>query len=1390
MATHTVTLTTDSGTTGFPGELRSAINDASAGDTIDIRVPAKATINLTLGTITVNKTLFINGNHTAVAGTQIIATNQDSPIFLFQSGAELATLTVNDDTNTNKLQLESSIMFGNAPAIRVTCNMVPAGGSTMPSFDVGAKTGTNLDLYLLVIKMFGFGVEITGAAANCRIKGIMVESTGADIDGIYIDGATATAYIENSKFGTGSGVPNGILFKNKASGTLEFCQIHAYTVAVDFEMKPTDSSAVFNCKIASKVGNLGIRIQQGGTFSIQGNFFGTLAPISGLLGTCILAEKDTVLTSVFLNEFANASIGLHVKCGADDLSAVIQKNRFNLNTSGGQIGMGMQKGIWIQKDGAGGGTHTFTINTTNEFAGCDVVEAACIFVETGSGTIQNCFFGTNGAQAFTYQNVDGIVMQTDGAEGSWTVSNNVILKCTRHGIHVKHNMAGSITNNFLGAPSAGSLTGTGNQNGIALETNGSPPVNDNVIGYNVRGIYVIIAFSGTILRNLIGITSTAAIVGNSFGVVWQAGTGTFGGASVVDRNVVSNSTSTGIALIGSATPTITNNYIGTDTFGALSAPNKDGISLDTTGFGAIGPGNVISGNTMDGIVGEKTYAGTISGNYIGVTASGTARLANRTGFYWKDGSATMNNNVVSGNQIYGFFMPSAGAGTINLTITNNKIGTNAAGTAAVENGWGTTPAFGAGVYAQTGTLTIGTNGTGNTISGNNGDGVKLLGNANATLKSNIVGLNESGDAAIANVRHGVSVAESTDVTIGGTAATTEGNIISGNGERGVDISTAHAINLYNNKIGTNAAGDAARPNAMEGIFASNATLNVGTNGAGNLISGNTGNGIGVSVSVTSTVKSNFVGTNAAGTAALPNGAGGMRIASGITHTIGGTGGTAGMGTSDGNLISGNGNYGICFAEGVVATMQGNYVGTDKTGTLAVPNPDGVQLTNTSGTVTVGGVSAGPEPMAQQTRPNVVSGNSDTGIFVNTSGTGMAVIQNNIVGGNPTLTGAVSNVTNGITVDPSDEVRTTVGVASHTTGYWGGRNMVTGTSSGSLLSSTTTLQNCVDPDPATVALCGADPHAVCLDRTRIDVYHPGFYRFFSDEEGTVANLEVRRRDVRGRDYAHAIWLRWVDSLTGQIEEETHTFVGPVFDSRVDGEHASLERTVHVAEKALTFVLEGEFNTVGMRIAGAGMYAKCNGLMAGQLLPVSDIESTECVGEPRLVALCERKRNALVCGSKNPHMVSFFGATIPSPKQIGGVELLTVADNGAENVYAAHGMFLDHHVKEVKVSQNGSVVARFAFGENRMRFSDLRDQTARATETGPTGVLEWAIGPLFVRAQSCGAISFAVEEGNFSGMAGLLATTLAEAKMDGNKKSGVKKHDGLYAKLVEPHLLSVE
>lgn len=163
----------------------------------------------------------------------------------------------------------------------------------------------------------------------------------------------------------------------------------------------------------------------------------------------------------------------------------------------------------------------------------------------------------------------------------------------------------------------------------------------------------------------------------------------------------------------------------------------------------------------------------------------------------------------------------------------------------------------------------------------------------------------------------------------------------------------------------------------------------------NVISGNNGPGILIYGGSTNFVLGNYVGVKSDGLTPLPN-TSGVFIEASSDNSIGGN--TVGRR----NIISGNSADGIfLFANNNL--VQGNYIGTDASGTIAVPNGgDGVWVSSTSPENAENQIG-GPGPG----QGNLISGNTLSGINVEASDDN--IIQGNIIGLNAAQSAVLPNL---------------------------------------------------------------------------------------------------------------------------------------------------------------------------------------------------------------------------------------------------------------------------------------------------------------------------------------------------------------------------------------------
>ena len=172
-----------------------------------------------------------------------------------------------------------------------------------------------------------------------------------------------------------------------------------------------------------------------------------------------------------------------------------------------------------------------------------------------------------------------------------------------------------------------------------------------------------------------------------------------------------------------------------------------------------------------------------------------------------------------------------------------------------------------------------------------------------------------------------------------------------------------------------------------------------------------------------TIRCNHIGINRAGNSAEPNNRDGISGSAADFLTIGGTS------FDDRNVISGNGTHGVGMSgtSNNDATFKGNFVGTDATGTVAIPN-------GSAGVIIPGdNAQVGGTTTAER---NVISGNGWSGLRISGYNDNWTVV-NNYIGVDVFGTGALGNGDDGIFIN-----YTSCCVAeSHTIGEMGAGNVI-------------------------------------------------------------------------------------------------------------------------------------------------------------------------------------------------------------------------------------------------------------------------------------------------------------------------------------------------------------
>jgi uncharacterized repeat protein (TIGR03803 family) len=397
-----------------------------------------------------------------------------------------------------------------------------------------------------------------------------------------------------------------------------------------------------------------------------------------------------------------------------------------------------------------------------------------------------------------------------------------------------------------------------------------------------------------------------------------------------------------------------------------------------------------------GILVQNSDGHVVEGNFIGTDATGTNALGNESGVLVLSGGLRVGGSTPAARNVIGGSV--VGVNIVSSTsnqVVGNFVGIGADGTTVVPNTYG--------MYLQTcfqSQIGGSTPGARNVISGN-ANGCFITGGGSNFVQGNFIGTDVSGTLKRANV-NGVAVIESANNLIGGTDA---GNLCSGNSSAGVYLSGASTSNniVTGNLVGTDASGTNALGNET-GIYISAGTGNrVGGLAAAsrNIVAGNL-YGIYVNVTAGSEILGNYIGVATNGLAVVPNTHGIYLYHSLLTQIGSLTPGAR-------NVISGNAS-GCYLNAGGSNLIQGNFIGTDASGTLPRGNVYGVAV-NESVNNLIGGTDAGAG--------NLLSGNVSAGVLV----TGSSA-SNNVVAGNRLFDNGALGIDlgdNGMTLNDSGDV---------------------------------------------------------------------------------------------------------------------------------------------------------------------------------------------------------------------------------------------------------------------------------------------------------------------------------------------------------------------------------
>jgi CSLREA domain-containing protein len=322
------------------------------------------------------------------------------------------------------------------------------------------------------------------------------------------------------------------------------------------------------------------------------------------------------------------------------------------------------------------------------------------------------------------------------------------------------------------------------------------------------------------------------------------------------------------------------------------------------------------------------------------------------------GSTSGAGNVIGRNGGDGIIIVSTAA-----TIQGNFIGTDGSGSVAAGNGLN---GFGNGIYLNGANIAVGGTGigAGNVVAANRpSDLLVEAGTTNVVIQGNYVGLDRTAAQPLYDRTNGGIYTDGIGTLIGGTAPGARNVVTAGHAPVYVGPSASNTV-VQGNYINLDASGGTVVGHPFRGAAitdtGTNTTIGGSVTGAGNVISGQNDNGIGIELKATgATVQGNYIGTDRSGatsSASFGNTIG-VAINGGDSNTVGGTSAAAR------NVISGN-TYGVLIVDALSQAsgnvVQGNYIGVAVDGTTVLGNGAfGVALVGAGTTNnTIGGIAPG------------------------------------------------------------------------------------------------------------------------------------------------------------------------------------------------------------------------------------------------------------------------------------------------------------------------------------------------------------------------------------------------------------------------------------------------
>jgi parallel beta-helix repeat protein len=824
------------------------------------------------------------------------------------------------------------------------------------------ESDNNTVMGLQIVRFPADGIQIGAAASQNRIGGNRTRGAGPLGEGNLLSGNGGCGLSING-VGSSGNVVLGNLIGTDATGTVPFGNSsHGVSIgggAAQNQIGGTDSG---ERNIISSNGHFGIGIGDAPNTRVIGNYIGT-----DIHGTCALGNHwvGIQVNGGYAriggsglgegNVVSGNWVGINL-IGYDAIGNVVEGNYVGLDATGTKALSNVDCGIVMEMGASRNLVKGNVSITTGRYA--------LLIGDSGSSynTIVGNLIGTDASGqaqlgtgpfgvkvgAASYNRIGG----TAPGDANTIAGSITVISEGATGVLVLGNLIGTDASGTRGIVTAGEGVGVVIA-GRRVFVGGTTHAEGNVISGNPSGgIWLDWDVQDTFIAgNYIGTGSggTGAIGNGENGI-------TLGGEHVfIQGNTIAHSGANGVYVAGGSANPIRRNAIHDNVGRGIALSEDAGYSLTPPVLLSVDPNSVsgmASANAVVEVYSDNADEGrTYEGSTI-ADANGSFTFSKPTGLTGPRITATATDQEGNTSELSApalLFLPhtlvvtnalDSGPGSLRQAMEDAISGdgivfdraafpptrpvtiTLASALPALNKGYIALDASDAGVILD------GSNTPANT------NGIQIASDGNVICGLQIVRFPGNGVAIAHGAKRNVIGG---DRTIG-TGPMGQGNLISGNGG-GVWLCCSDVVSntVIGNFIGTDVTGRVAFGNRDDGVFIHGAQQNlVGgrTAGEGNVISGNGRWGVnlwGMGV-MSNTVIGNYIGTNAIGTAAIGNTQHGVVIGDSAEGNL-----IGGIGTGEGNLISGNEGDGVSVENSHRNIVAGNYIGMDASGVSTLGN---------------------------------------------------------------------------------------------------------------------------------------------------------------------------------------------------------------------------------------------------------------------------------------------------------------------------------------------------------------------------------------------------------------------------------------------------------------------